>query len=78
MTGANQSLKWIWIAGAVLWFAAMLFLLWKQYNAGVCACSRAWSSDYLRIVPVSLFGTFWGVAAALWQARQKKIGKREG
>jgi len=32
----------------------------------------------LRIVPVSLFGAFWGIAAALWQARQKGIGKREG
>jgi hypothetical protein len=31
----------------------------------------------MRIVPVSLFGTFWGIAAALWQARQKKIGKLE-
>jgi hypothetical protein len=76
MAGVNQSLKWIWIAGMVLWLAAMFFLLWKQYNAG-CACGHL-SSDYLRIVPVSLFGTFWGISAALWQARQKKIGKREG
>ena len=77
MTGVNQSLKWIWIAGLVLWLAAMFFLLLKQYNAGMCACGHL-SSDYLRIVPVSLFGAFWGIAAALWQARQKGIGRREG
>jgi hypothetical protein len=77
MTGVNQSLKWIWIAGMVMWLAAMFFLLWKQYNARMCACGHA-SSDYMRIVPVSLFGTFWASAAALWRARQKEIEKREG
>ena len=77
MTGVNQSLKWIWIAGLVLWLAAMFFLLLKQYNAGMCGCGHA-SFEYMRIVPVSLFGTFWAAAAALWRARQKEIGKREG
>lgn len=75
MTGVNQSLKWIWIAGVVLWFGAALLLFWNHGKAETFAQA---SSYYTRIVPISLFGTFWGIAPALWQARQKKIGKREG
>jgi hypothetical protein len=75
MTDANQSLKWIWIAGAVIWLAAILLLSWRHYNAETFAQASYYS---MRLVFVSLFGTLWGVAAALWQARQKKIGKREG
>jgi len=75
LTGVNQSLKWIWIAGVVLWFAAYLFLSWRHEHAETFAQASYYS---MRLVFVALFLTLWGIAPALWQARQKKMGKREG
>ena len=74
MTNLHLSLKWLWIAGIVTWAATVSILLWRLANAETFAQSSFMSS---RLMLVSLFGVFWGVAPAMWRARHKRMGKGE-
>jgi hypothetical protein len=74
ITAVNQFLKWLWIAGLVIWAATVWILLWHLPEAQTYAQA---SFNSRRLEFVSLFGVFWAVAPAIWQARHKTMWKRE-
>jgi hypothetical protein len=69
MAGVKHSLKWFWIVGVVVWFAVISLLLWHLYEAETLAQSSFYET---RLASASIFGVFWGIAPAIWQARLKK------
>jgi hypothetical protein len=68
-TGARLFLKWIWIAGVVVWASVVLFLLWRLPNAQSYAEA---SFNSTRLFWVAVSGIFWAIAAAIWQGRLKR------
>jgi hypothetical protein len=73
MPNINQSFKWFWIVGLVIWSATVLFLLWLLPQAGSYAQA---SFNSRRLVYVAIFGVFWAIApAVIQQVQLRRLAK---
>ena len=69
MAGLKRSAKWLWILGVVVWVSAVSILLWRLPNAQ----SYAQASSYeTRLLYISLFMVFWGIAPAIFKAMPRQ------
>jgi hypothetical protein len=68
-TGIEQPVKWLWIAGIVVWCLMIVLQLRHLYGAQTFAQA---SLNSTRLGFVSAIGVFWSLAGSFWLARLKK------
>jgi uncharacterized membrane protein len=62
-------LRWIWIAGLVVWIPAVIFLWWQVKEATTFSQASLYTS---RLSYISVFGVFWFIAPNVFKAFRKK------
>jgi hypothetical protein len=65
----QNSLKWLWILGVVVWGSGVSFLLWQLPHAESFKQASFYST---RLMYVSCLGVFWGITPAISRAVLKR------
>jgi hypothetical protein len=69
MTSIERWVKWLWVAGIVIWATAEARGFWEQYHAQNYA--QASSASY-RLIIIALSGAFWSFGVAFLRAKLKE------
>ena len=69
MTSREKSVRWLWIAGTVIWPIAALLELWSLFHAHDHAQKF---SAFNHQIAYSLVWTFWSVTGLMWMQKFNK------